>query len=246
MSEATTSSQVCDVHGVYEAKVLLSFMGRTLMSRCPMCVYNVIAEDVSIKMRTNSRANRYDSLYPYMAIPPLFRGSRLVSIDHRIHSVAYTGIKSAYSIAYEGKNRPMIIISQKSTGKTMLGCVTLNEYFISGQEKQGGVVVGYTTLEEMARRVFDASRDKANVTHIMEAYTTPDLLFIDDVHGIRDSVQAILFQVINSRYLHGKGLIMASSMAHVVLKQHLGDKIVARLNEMKAFVCIVKKNDITC
>lgn len=245
MSEAAASSKVCDVHGVYEAKALLSFMGRTMMSRCPMCVDSVIADDVSIKIRTGARAIRYDSLYPYMAIPPLFRGNRLVSIEPRIHSVAYAGVKYAYSIAYEGKNKPMIIISQKSTGKTMLGCVALNEYAIGGNSTPGGVVVGYTTLEDMARRVIDASRNKANVTHIIEAYTKPDLLFIDDVHGIRESVQSILFQVIDSRYLQRKGLIMASSMAHVVLKQHLGYKIVTRLNEMKAFVCTAKKNDIS-
>lgn len=246
MNETTTSKQVCPSHGAYEAKALLSFMGRPMMSRCPMCVDSVIADDVSIKIRTGARAIRYDSLYPYMAIPPLFRGSRFASIDHRIHSVAYTGHKNAYAyrIAYEGLMRPMIIISQQSTGKTMLGCITLNEYTIGGSSTPGGVVVGYTTLEDMTRRVIDGSRNRNNVTHIMEAYTSPDLLFIDDVHGIRESVQSILFRVIDSRYLQKKGLIMASSLAHAVLREHLGEKIISRLNHMKAFVCTVKKEDI--
>jgi DNA replication protein DnaC len=137
----------------------------------------------------------------------------------------------------------MIIISPASTGKTMLGCVALNEYAIGGSSATGGVVVGYTTLEEMARRVIDASRNRANETHIMEAYTTPDMLFIDDVHGIRESVQSILFRVIDSRYLQQKGLIMASSMAHAVLREILGERIGSRLNHMKAFACSVKKED---
>lgn len=241
----TTSQQVCSVHGAYEAPVL-SFNGRVQVGRCPMCVENVIAEDVSIQIRTNSRAIRYDSLYPYMAVPPLFRGSRFESIDHRIHSVAYTGHKNAYAyrIAYEGLRRPMIIISQRSTGKTMLGCITLNEYMIGGNSTPGGVVVGYTTLEDMVRRVIDASRNRANVTHIMEAYTTPDLLFVDDVHGIRESVQSILFRVVDSRYMNQKGLIMASSMEHAVLREGLGEKIISRLNHMKAFVCTVRKEDV--
>jgi hypothetical protein len=246
MSETTTSQQVCPAHGAYEAKALLSFMGRPMMSRCPMCVDSVIADDVSIKIRTGARAIRYDSLYPYMAVPPLFRGSRFASIDHRIHSVAYSANKNgyAYRIAYEGLRRPMIIISQRSTGKTMIGCITLNEYMINGNSTPGGVVVGYTTLEDMTRRVIDGSRNRDNVTHIMEAYTSPDLLFIDDVHGIRDSVQSILFRVIDSRYLQKKGLIMASSMAHAVLREHLGERIISRLNHMRAFVCTVKKEDI--
>ena len=245
MNETTTSKQVCPTHGAYEAPIL-SFNGRVHAGRCPMCVENVIAEDVSIQIRTNSRAIRYDSLYPYMAVPPLFRGSRFASIDHRIHSVAYSANKNgyAYSIAYEGLRRPMIIISQRSTGKTMLGCITLNEYMIGGNSTPGGVVVGYTTLEDMTRRVIDGSRNRDNVTHIMEAYTAPDLLFIDDVHGIRDSVQSILFRVIDSRYMNQKGLIMASSMAHAVLREHLGERIISRLNHMKAFVCTVKKEDI--
>lgn len=240
----TTSQQVCPTHGTYDAPIL-SFNGRVQVGRCPMCVENVIAEDVSIQIRTNSRAIRYDSLYPYMAVPPLFRGSRFASIDHRIHSVAYTGHKNAYAyrIAYEGLRRPMIIISQRSTGKTMLGCITLNEYMIGGNSTPGGVVVGYTTLEDMVRRVIDASRNRANVTHIMEAYTTPDLLFVDDVHGIRESVQSILFRVIDSRYLQRNGLIMASSMDHAVLRESLGPSIMSRLNHMKAFVCTVKKED---
>lgn len=246
MNETTTSKQVCPTHGAYDAKCLLVFNGQELLSRCPICVENVIAEDVSIQIRTNSRAIRYDSMYPYMAVPPLFRGSRFASIDHRIHSVAYSANKNgyAYRIAYEGLRRPMIIISQRSTGKTMIGCITLNEYMINGNSTPGGVVVGYTTLEDMTRRVIDGSRNRDNVTHIMEAYTSPDLLFIDDVHGIRDSVQSILFRVIDSRYLQKKGLIMASSMAHAVLREHLGERIISRLNHMRAFVCTVKKEDI--
>lgn len=243
MTDMTTSQQVCSVHGAYEAPIL-SFMGQCMTGRCPMCVENVIAEDVSIQIRTNSRAIRYDSMYPYMAVPPLFRGSRLASIEHRIHSVAYAGIKYAYRIAYENVRRPMIIISQRSSGKTMLGCVALNEYAIGGSSETGGVVVGYTTLEDMTRRVIDASRNRANVMHIMEAYTTPDMLFIDDVHGIRESVQSILFRVIDSRYLQQKGLIMASSMAHSVLRESLGERIASRLNHMKAFACSVKKEDV--
>ena len=245
MSKTEALMQVCPTHGTYEAPIL-SFNGRVHAGRCPMCVENVIAEDVSIQIRTNSRAIRYDSMYPYMAVPPLFRGSRFASIDHRIHSVAYTGHKNAYAyrIAYEGLRRPMIIISQRSTGKTMLGCITLNEYMIGGHSTPGGVVVGYTTLEDMTRRVIDGSRNRDNVTHIMEAYTSPDLLFIDDVYGIRDSVQSILFRVIDSRYLQKKGLIIASSLAHAVLREHLGEKIISRLNHMRAFVCTVKKEDI--
>ena len=245
MNETTTSQQVCPAHGAYEPQ-LLSFMGSTIIGKCPMCVENVLAEDVSIQTRTNSKAIRYESLYPYMAVPPLFRGSRFASIEHRIHSVAYAANKNgyAYRIAYEGVRRPMIIISQRSTGKTMIGCVTLNEYLIGGHSTPGGVVVGYTTLEDMARRVIDGSRNRENVTHIMEAYTTPDMLFIDDVHGIRESVQSILYRVVDSRYLQKKGLIMASSLAHAVLREGLGEKIISRLNHMKAFVCTVKKEDI--
>jgi len=247
MNDMTTSQQVCSVHGAYEAPVL-SFMGRMMVGKCPRCVDEVRAEDVSIQIRTNSRAIRYDTIYPYMAVPPLFRGSRLASIEHRIHSVAYAANKNgyAYRIAYESLKRPMIIISKRSTGKTMLGCITLNEYAIGGSSADGGVVVGYTTLEDMTRRVIDASRNRANVTHIMDAYTTPDLLFIDDVHGIRESVQSILFRVIDSRYLQRKGLIMASSMDHAVLRESLGEKITSRLNHMKSFVCMVKKEDVFC
>lgn len=230
----------CPKHGPYEVKCLMFFNGKSLLSKCPLCIDNVMVDEVSINMEYPSRAMSYEKKYPNMKVPPRFRGTRFSCIEERIHSVAYAGIKLAYEIAYDGRKSPMIISSQPSTGKTMLGCAALNEHYIGGMKSNGGLIIGYTTMDDMVSSMIDGYRDKMNTSYLMGAYNEPDLLFIDDINMVTDHGKKMLFTVIDHRYKNNKNLIIASSLHPEALRLHIGERSVNRLREMSATIAMVK------
>jgi len=239
---AVVNTADCQKHGPYDVKCLMVFNGKEMLSRCPLCVDNVNSNEVMINMGYPSRTISYEKKYPNMKVPTRFMSTRFSSIEERIHSVAYAGIKLGYEIAYDGRKSPMIISSQHSTGKTMLGCATLNEYYMGGLQCDGGVIIAYTTLGDMVSSLIDGYRDKVNSSYLIGAYNDPDLLFIDDIDTVTDHGRKILFNVIDHRYKTCKNLIIASSLQPAALRLHIGDRSVDRLREMGAVLSMVKFN----
>ena len=141
----------------------------------------------------------------------------------------------------EAKNLPtchnLILIGQPGTGKTHLACGIVNELF----DGKGSVMI--REASRMINRVKACwSRDsESDSQEIIDAYADLDVLIIDEVGaGLgTPSERAILFDVINGRYLNKLPTILISNLTIDQLKVEIGERAIDRLREPLGIVCVL-------
>lgn len=220
---------VCSIHGSYIACVI-SFNGREMRSKCPICVEAKDAEDRAIRERLQNQDRQalYLAEYPYMAIPSRYSGHKLPTIEP-----TGKGQKKAVDSLIRATQSPIksvVLFGDGGAGKTHLLTATLAT--VSGKS------CGYTTVQGMVSRVLDSMRDrKASVTSQRLAYTSPDLLVIDDVSAMPSAHRDVLDDVITARHADNRPVMIGTSLPHDSLKAVIGQRATRRLKEMGA-ICV--------
>lgn len=220
---------VCNIHGSYIAGVL-AFNGRSIPTKCPMCVEAKDAEYRAIlgRMQKQDHQALYLAEHPYMVIPPRYSGQTLPTIEP-----TGEGQKKAVAkliMATQSPIKSVVLFGDGGTGKTHLLTATLATV--------SGVSCGYTTLHGMVSRVLDSIRDRrASVTSQRLAYTSPDLLVIDDMGAMPSAHRDVLDDVITARHADNRPVMIGTSLSHDSLKAVIGQRSTRRLKEMGA-ICI--------
>lgn len=228
MSLGDKVEAVCSKHGSYMA-VIFAFGDSQMTTRCPMCVDERDAEDRAtlVASQEGRRIASYLSDYPYMAIPARYSGQTLPTIEPTGEGQRKAISKLARAIH---QTKSVILFGDGGAGKTHLLTATLATV--------SGVSCGYTTLQGMVSRVLDSMRDRrASVTSQRLAYTSPDLLVIDDVGAMPSAHRDVLDDVITARHADNRHVMIGTSLPPDSLKAVIGQRATRRLQEMGA-ICI--------
>lgn len=229
MSLGDKVEAVCSIHGSYIAGVI-SFNGREIPTMCPICGSEKDAEYRAIRGVTQKQDRQalYIAEYPYMAIPARYSGQTLPTI--RPTGAMQDNAISKLARAIQPP-RSIILFGDGGTGKTHLLTATLSTVLVI----ESGKSCGYTTLAGMVSRVLDSMRDRrASVTSQRLAYTSPDLIVIDDVGAMSSTHRDVLDDVITARHADNRHVMIGTSLPPDSLKAVIGQRATRRLQEMGA------------
>lgn len=229
MSSDDKVEAVCSKHGSYIAGII-AFGGRHMPTMCPICGQEKDAEYRALRgvTKNQDRQALYLAEYPYMAIPSRYSG-------HKLPTIEPTGERQKKAVdslirATQSQIKSVVLFGDGGAGKTHLLTATLAT--VSGKS------CGYTTVQGMVSRVLDSMRDrKASVTSQRLAYTSPDLLVIDDVSAMPSAHRDVLDDVITARHADNRPVMIGTSLPHDSLKAVIGQRATRRLQEMGA-ICI--------
>ncbi len=118
------------------------------------------------------------------------------------------------------------------TGKSRLACSVLRHVIEHGA---GG---RYTTAAGIFREVKEVWRNNsdASETQVLHAYTSPDLLVVDEIGVGHNSPTdaSLLTEIIGARYDAERPTIVATNLSPIELERHLGPRVADRLAERGA------------
>jgi DNA replication protein DnaC len=131
--------------------------------------------------------------------------------------------------------RSIIFSGRAGTGKTHLACGIAMEIIRSG----GSAL--YTTAGGAFRMVKDTFNTKQTETEVIEKFTAPDFLVIDEI-GVQygsDTEKNILFDIINTRYERMKPTMVLSNLTAKELIDYAGERVIDRLRENGGIVRVL-------
>ena len=226
---------VCQKHGRYTAYRLPNYQ-REIWTLCPLC--EAEKREASLRLdavRARAEIVRYqmEQIAGQAAIPKRFADRtldsfRALSPDQReALSICRAYVGSEWEkVAASG--RCMCIVGRPGTGKTHLAVGMIREIL------NRGLPAVYTTVSDVFHRIKE-SYTTAGLTEreAILAFAKPALLVIDEVgrqYGTQ-AERAMLFEVINVRYVEVKPTVIISNIDIGHLKDYLGDSIFSRLAE---------------
>ena len=122
----------------------------------------------------------------------------------------------------------MIFIGSPGTGKNHLACGIIQE--IVKTDKTAIL----TTTMKMIRKIKDSWTDRdMKEGEVIELYTKPDLLVIDEI-GVQfgsDTEKLYISEIINDRYEAMKPTILLGNVSREELIEQMGDRVIDRFRE---------------
>lgn len=120
-----------------------------------------------------------------------------------------------------------ILLGKTGTGKNHLATATINNIVSQGYT---GL---FTTVVKMVRSIKDSWGTDISEQSIVDIYTKPDVLVIDELGVQFESVteQNYLTEIINNRYEYMKPTIMLGNVTLEELKVLVGDRVMDRFRE---------------
>lgn len=120
-----------------------------------------------------------------------------------------------------------ILLGKTGTGKNHLATATINSIVSQGYT---GL---FTTVVKMVRSIKDSWGTDISEQSVIDIYTKPDVLVIDELGVQFESVteQNYLTEIINNRYEYLKPTIMLGNVTLEELKVLVGDRVMDRFRE---------------
>lgn len=144
--------------------------------------------------------------------------------EDKPHMETVLAICRTYAERFDENARPLLFL-----GKTGLGKTHLSAAIAATVAKKG-----YDVLYETAQKLFDryeAARFGRDGSGTTERYESCDLLLIDDL-GTECASQytsATFFNLLNTRLLNGKPLIINTNLSRAQLEKAYGERVLSRL-----------------
>lgn len=232
----------CDRHGVDYLGKVTEIHGRQVVTPCPECARENIAEIHKEGMTENARElaehdanhSRKQKVERFnrVGIPPRYRDRRFENyratgrsqVAAKQHAMAYL------ELLLKGNcSASLVMTGLPGTGKTHLACAIANAY-----TRRGGEVV-FITVAAMIRKIRETYRADSVMTEqqAINAFRDLDLLILDEV-GIQKGDEKeinLLFEVLNERYAYLKPTMLLSNLTVADMEQLLGERVIDRLKE---------------
>jgi len=221
----------CPIHGEYES---INFIGN-IWSKCPKCAEE---ERVLEKKRQEEEARRqrrilWERKIGGSGIPERFRNKTLDSFiaespeQKRALAIAREYAENFSEVLKTG--RCLVFIGKPGTGKTHLA-IGIGLHIM----KEDRTVL-FTTVMRAMRRIREtwSSCSTETESQAISAFTTPDLLILDEV-GVQSGSEFeknIIFDIINERYENCRPTIVLSNLTRDELIAFLGERVFDRLRE---------------
>jgi DNA replication protein DnaC len=123
----------------------------------------------------------------------------------------------------------VVLIGGPGTGKTHLGCAIVTALDLLLYQAQ------YSTVADFSAAVRECYKDGAKHTEkqVMQRYTKPDLLVLDEVGASSgsDHEKQILFEAMNERYNNVLPTVLISNLTQADITAYLGERIMDRMRE---------------
>lgn len=228
----------CETHGEYQQLVrsMTSLGSLKTKTACPSCLMEKLQlvrekqanEDVRIKQSNIKR------LTNDLLLPDRFANATLDNY-HPENDDASRCLKVCKAYAAKWPDRlkqggGMVMCGKPGTGKNHLA-LAIAKHVIA--EHQSSAL--FTTALRVARKFKSSWGKNAEITEqeVIETYTRPDLLIIDEV-GVQfgsDSEKLILFEIINTRYEKMRPTILISNLPKDELSAFIGERVIDRMND---------------
>ncbi len=229
------AQHLCDLHGAYSAREYIP----NHWTRCPACTAAIDAEQRSREERAEAarREQRRLERLREAGIPARYLGSTFTDFEtatpaqRHAHTVSLDFVRGFHDRLTDG--RGLVYAGLVGTGKTLLA-VAIAQALLDAHE------VRYTTAAALVRAVRgtwarDAEQTEAQLLRYLE---TLDLLVIDElgVQMATENSQAILFEVLDRRYLALRPTVLCTNEDQMGLRQFVGDRAFDRLRETSTWV----------
>lgn len=218
----------CETHGEFTS---IRFADRWM--GCPKCADERIEAEHKIKdAEFEEERKRSIKIARLQAIglPRMFHKATLE--NYRANTTEQQKVLSAcqrYAKEFGADTgRGMIFIGELGNGKTHLGCAVLRELSLAGYRAI------YTTEKAVGLRMKASYRSRnESELDILNAYTTPDVLFVDEV-GLStgsDHDAGLLNTILTERYAESRATIIATNLTAEGLKSWIGERATDRLRQ---------------
>ena len=216
----------CEKHNIDKKRVDSPFSkGNTYY--CPECAMdqNESSEE-SKKIRT--RQEYIDKRLHNSMMSPRFLNKTLDNYNAK-NEGQKKALEMSRWFAEDYENIPgMIFIGKTGTGKNHLACGIIHEIVNNG----GTALI--TTAMKVIRSIKDSWRDnQTKEGEIIELYTKPDLLIIDEI-GVQfgsDTEKLYISEIINDRYEAIRPTMLLGNIKIKELIEQLGDRPIDRFRE---------------
>lgn len=234
-------NRVCHDHGPYLAQLIATDppcpISPTYWTNCPQC--NRIWQDDVERQERDVRSGMTERQRVALArveaanIPARFRDATIWNYQHGME-----GQHRAWNWAREyceqfvhvvETGRCAALIGSSGTGKTHLAVGVLKFVIEKGATGYYTTVAGMLThLKSTFGRDADETEQAA-----MRAYTTPDLLVLDEVGRALDTAweQGRFFEILNARYAGMKPTVLISNLPEKKFRDFLSEPVVDRMRE---------------
>lgn len=228
----------CEHHGDYQqfVRTMIALNGLQTKSSCPACLMEKLqtlkekqaSEDVRIKQSNIKR------LMADLLLPDRFANATLENYHPQNDDAARClHVCKAYASKWRERLKQgggMVMTGKPGTGKNHLA-LAIAKHVIT--EHQSSAL--FTTALRVARKFKSSWGKNAEITEqeVIEAYTSPDLLIIDEV-GVQfgsESEKLILFEIINTRYEKMRPTILISNLPKDELSAFIGERVIDRMND---------------
>jgi DNA replication protein DnaC len=227
----------CDKHGEFEQRQRKALIGSLVTkTSCPDCLKDKIHElEVRHQQEeVRAKSGRIKHLMADLLLPDRFAD---VSLDNYkpVNDEAARCLKLCKAYASKWPERlkqggGLVMCGKPGTGKNHLALAiakhVINEHLSPAM---------FTTALRIARMFKSTWSKNAEMTEqeVISAYTSPDLLIIDEV-GVQfgsDSEKLILFEIINTRYEKMRPTILISNLPKDELSAFIGERVIDRMND---------------
>lgn len=228
----------CETHGEYQQLVrsMIALTNLQTKTSCPSCLMEKLKnlkekqadEDVLVKKSSIKR------LMSDLMLPDRFANATLENYDPQNDEAARClYLCKAYAAKWIERLKQgggMVMTGKPGTGKNHLA-LAIAKHVIT--EYQSSAL--FTTALRVARKFKSSWGKNAEITEqeVIEAYTSPDLLIIDEV-GVQfgsESEKLILFEIINTRYEKMRPTILISNLPKDELSAFIGERVIDRMND---------------
>ena len=229
------SSELCEKHGkpiIHELK--MPFTDKIVVRHCQVCIDEAVPEEKGVKKfdpKTEevNRKQRMINFHLHNAmISPRFLTKTLDNYEATTDNQK-KALKSAHwFIKHFEYSTGMIFIGSPGTGKNHLACGIIQEIV------QADKTAILTTTMKMIRKIKDSWTDRdIKEGEVIELYTQPDLLVIDEI-GVQfgsDTEKLYISEIINDRYEAMKPTILLGNVSREELIEQMGDRVIDRFRE---------------
>lgn len=236
-----TAERICDDHGPYLAQRWelqpTSPAAPPFWGNCPQCdriwQAEADAKDAAAHDGMSARDRLMAALLTDAGVPDRYRHATLwtwqhgMDQQHRIWQWAQEYLVNFADALQSG--RGAILHGAPGTGKTHLAIAILRHVLEKGGTGR------YATISDMLSRIKNTYGQHAteNEKQAIEAFTTPDLLVIDEVGHQLDTAYELaqFFRIVDKRYSGMKPTILVSNMKSSDLRTFLTEALVDRMKE---------------
>lgn len=234
--KSETEARHCDKHGEYEAKTVAVLGGRTIASRCPVCVEEQERREAEQERQAKAaqredylRQLRRNSGIPRRFADASFSGYQPATHQAQANHAMCRGYAEQFTSRLE-TGGGLVLCGKPGTGKTHLACAIGNHVIETLLRS-----VVYTSVTKLARTVKATYAKDAEQTEedAIRSFVTPHLLIVDEVGAQRGSETELLLaqEIIDERYQDLKPTIIISNLTEGELARFVGERALDRMYE---------------